>query len=187
MRFYLKGMEVLIRRHKPYQECQEEVSYDEWLVKHIVGTIQCRPPYWSVPGEYPICQSKEDLYMVQKLFGEIFYGTKELKPPCNEISKLDIEYEEQDPATDVLDNQTSLTVFFRSNRYKEIIQIRAYTFMSLIGNVGGFIGLLLGCALVQIPGALRTIYNILKTKVSEKIEKSANVTIFDDSGPLEKD
>ena len=56
-------------------------------------------------------------------------------------------------------NQTRIHVSYLSNTFKEIQQMKAYTIMMLFGNVGGFVGLLLGYALIQIPNLVHSTLN----------------------------
>ena len=175
MRFYMKGMEVLKRRHKEYQVCSKDVKYDAWLVQNITRRINCTPPYWLTSYKLPLCTTKEELKQAKDMFWDIFYGVVEMNTPCNEISKLDLEYEDAVDVSDLRENETKLSVYFRNKVYKEIRQIRAYTFMSLIGNVGGFVGLLLGYALVQIPGTVFVVYNYFKTESAQMLRKRNTV------------
>ena len=46
--------------------------------------------------------------------------------------------------------------------YMEITQTRAYDGQSLIGNAGGYVGLFLGVALIQLPLALESLFQMLK-------------------------
>ena len=64
---------------------------------------------------------------------------------------------------------------FHQTRFTEKIQIRAFTLDDLVGSCGGFIGLFLGYALVQIPQLIEFVMIALKRKVSE--EKLATVQI----------
>ena len=65
-------MEVLEKRHKHYDECEEGGKYDEWLVKHIVEIIECIPPYWNAIGNFSVCVTPAKLEEARKLFGNIF-------------------------------------------------------------------------------------------------------------------
>ena len=42
-------------------------------------------------------------------------------------------------------------MMFRQTRFREVEQIRAYDFESLVGNVGGYIGMFLGYAISNLP------------------------------------
>ena len=189
MRFYLKGMEVLKRRHKESFDCSDIEDYDDWLIKNITKTVNCIPPYWKNINNLSICKTAEDLLLARQMFYNVFYVGSEDNPPCKEISKLDIEYEEPDDVEYVPENQTQLDVYFRNNFYKEIHQMQAYTMMSLVGNVGGFVGLLLGYALVQIPGLMFMIYNCLSRKFHEHANRKQdleNCKIHEKSSPKQK-
>ena len=90
-------------------------------------------------------------------FRNVFYGVEPFTPPCKQVLKIDSNYVEQ-PDTILNKHEVELAVNYRSPTHKEIKQIRAYTVMTLFGNVGGFIGILLGYALIQIPMLLRTLF-----------------------------
>ena len=46
--------------------------------------------------------------------------------------------------------------------YLEIVQERAYTFTTLVGNVGGYMGLFLGYAILHFPKLLSNIAESIK-------------------------
>ena len=41
-------------------------------------------------------------------------------------------------------------IFYQVLRYEEIIQNKAFEFLSLIGEIGGFLGLLLGASIITV-------------------------------------
>ena len=158
MRLYFKGIEVLRRRNKSFEECHDNIPYDQWITENIMATIKCNPPYWVPDNQYPICRTQEELQKAQTMFWSYFYGNLESNQPCTEIQKVDMDYEETDD--DALDKkQTRIHVSYLSNTFKEIQQMKAYTIMMLFGNVGGFVGLLLGYALIQIPNLIHSTLN----------------------------
>ena len=53
-------------------------------------------------------------------------------------------------------------VNFQGATYMEITQSRAYDAQSLVGNAGGYVGLFLGVALIQIPSAIRMIFCLIQ-------------------------
>ena len=54
---------------------------------------------------------------------------------------------------------------YRQTRFRDIVQTKSYTFEGLVGNVGGYIGLFLGCSLVQIPDFLLFISRKIKKTI----------------------
>ena len=56
--------------------------------------------------------------------------------------------------------------FYRQKTFTEKIQTRAYTFDDLVGSCGGFIGLFLGYALIQIPELIEFACHIVKKRYS---------------------
>ena len=59
-------------------------------------------------------------------------------------------------------------LWFRSNRFMEIKQIRAYNLQNLVGNGGGYIGLFLGYSIVQLPSMMISAYHWAKRFMMSK-------------------
>ena len=98
-------------------------------------------------------------------FMNIFYGIEVLTPPCNQVLNINSSYLEQPYQGQLSNNKVVLRVLYRPRTYREIRQIRAYNAMALFGNVGGFIGMLLGYAFVQIPMLIRTLFESLEHRI----------------------
>ena len=54
---------------------------------------------------------------------------------------------------------------FNNDNYKEIQYIQTHTILSLIGNEGGIIGLILGVSVWQLPDALEYVCTLLRGKL----------------------
>ena len=52
----------------------------------------------------------------------------------------------------------------RQTSFTDKIQTRGYTFDDVVGTVGGYIGMFLGYAMVQIPGSIALILNSMKQR-----------------------
>ena len=52
----------------------------------------------------------------------------------------------------------------RQTCFTDKIQTKAYTFDDVVGTVGGYIGMFLGYAMVQIPGSIALILNSMKQR-----------------------
>ena len=165
MRFYMKGMEVVEKRHKRYEECVDDTDFDDAMARHMMNTLRCRPPYMNSNwGNFNVCTEQKKLYEAGGLFFKGFYGNSNLTEPCSEIRQLDISYEETD-SDEPADDQISLKFYFVAKGYKEIRQVAAYGLMSLFGNVGGFVGLLLGYAMVHLPGSIHATLKYLRREI----------------------
>ena len=64
-------------------------------------------------------------------------------------------------------------------KYLEIKQIKAYTFTNLVGNVGGYIGLFLGYAILNTPKLGRKLFNVAKKTI--RILKSTSTSSSNDA------
>ena len=96
-------------------------------------------------------------------------------PPCSEIKRMNVIFQEEDtsigrenhlfPGTkDTLEYGQGwfrVTVMFPTNEFKEIKQMRAYNAQNLVGNSGGYVGLLVGYTIAELPIFLRKIYRYI--------------------------
>ena len=71
-----------------------------------------------------------------------------------------------------------ITQEFRQTSFLDKMQVRAYTFDDLVGACGGYIGLFLGYALIQIPRAITLRFNVTKGRnnlhETDKMNKNIN-------------
>ena len=183
LRYSLLEMEILRKRDKQDESClnNDIMNYDDWMVNYIVKEVKCRPPYWkrlSSNLEYPVCRRYEELQQVTNLFWKFFYGINNTNAPCKEIKKMDISYQESVIDKNVEPNTTLINFYYYNcNEYKEIRQMQAYTGMVLVGNIGGFLGMLLGFALVQIPDLIYNgFYNLKNTFFEIKETKTQSIS-----------
>ena len=76
-------------------------------------------------------------------------------------------------------NSFGLGMQFVMKGYLEIKQEQAYTFTSLVGNVGGYMGLFLGYAILHFPKLLSDMINPMKrwclTKLGREITETNNL------------
>lgn len=173
---YLSGMEVISRRQKPDMPCNENSGSDDWIYQNFTHSVGCRPPYWSNMGNTPICNKKEHLMYFAHTYWETFVWNLDLYPPCKEMNKLQVDYEEKE-FEQSKDNDGSWFVFkmvFRDLTYKEIKQNRAYDGKKLIGDFGGYIGLLLGYALIKLPDFLFGVYSSFKRRLLNRGQECQN-------------
>ena len=57
---------------------------------------------------------------------------------------------------------------FRQTKFKEIRQIRAYDLESLYGDIGGYMGLLLGYSILNLPSMIAFCYGIIKKTLLDR-------------------
>ena len=60
-------------------------------------------------------------------------------------------------------NSNNGHVLFTGKTFMEIEQTRALDGLTLFGNAGGYLGLFLGCALMQLPDVLLFFYNWIRS------------------------
>ena len=113
---------------------------------------------------------------------EIFFRLKQTEndlPPCSDIQKLQIDhkiettemtYIEEYENKRVLDmgNDTwfEIRLEMQTDTFKEIKQKRAYTLQSLIGNLGGYLGIFIGFTLLDLLKSMKKVSSRIKKYIS---------------------
>ena len=138
LHFKLASIEMLRRRNKREQKClPESKSYDDLILKQIVEKVGCKAPYHNHEIHFPICTDGRKL---SKFDG---YAIRQAKysPPCDEIPQVSFK---------VLKFMAGSKFGFYPVNFgfpenmKLIKQQKAIDAHTLIGNIGGYIGLFLG-------------------------------------------
>ena len=190
MDFSIKSMEVLHRRDKTSESCQEYNNYDNVFKEKLVEKIGCYPPYWSYDGEIPRCRTSDKLKKFTKAILKAITGILDISEfiaqPCIDLRKLMFDYEEFEVSSEEMKQvlpkmNTShenrlmiITLSFLDPYLKVIKQTRAFGIESLIGNIGGYMGLLLGVSIIQLPRFCSHLYKLIlnRNKSNETIENS---------------
>ena len=174
--FELDILEVFRRRNTVHEPCNANwMEDDAKIMNDVITKRRCRPPHWKVGKEYPICNSTKEMQNVlipAKTIGmATTYFLGKFMPPCDQIltANYDTYNDEGDPffylSPADQENISSVAFVFKNHHYRQIKFQKVFDIRSLLGDVGGCIGLLLGFALWQLPDAIRFLNNRYRTTV----------------------
>ena len=140
--FKINTIEILKRRHKGSNPCEKAWRcFDEIIAKEHLKHRKCRPPYLEHDKTYPVCNTtesmKNSIYHYFKVRNEFF------STPCQAMTKIDFTFTDHIPFFLPKDDEFGISVQY-PEEYKVITQSQAVDSHSLIGNIGGYIGLFLG-------------------------------------------
>ena len=161
---YIANIEILQLRKITEDTCIDVENYDEWFKNQVVSSVGCYPPYWNITLKIPMCNTKEKLIDFSEKLWDSFYGKIEMASPCRTIQGIDVEYLDSQKYDEGSENSLYIPMFFRDTLYKRVKQVRAYSLHDLTGDIGGYVGLLLGYAIVQIPNFLRNCISFIASK-----------------------
>lgn len=68
----------------------------------------------------------------------------------------------------------SINVWFSNSEYREISRVREFGAQSLIGNIGGYIGIFIGYALMNVPDLIASIFNRIRRFFRKRNKKYNN-------------
>ena len=158
MKFKIQKLEVIKHRKSAKQSCNKNwTKDDERMMLEKMQRVGCKPSYLKVDADFPICRSQREM----KIFAN--FNSTHYQPPCKSIRKILYSYEEFNHLEDWTDgwpNETDrlfeVMVEFTDGTYMEIEQVQDYGPQDVVGDIGGYLGLFLGFALLQIPDMLFT-------------------------------
>ena len=102
-------------------------------------------------------------------------------PPCVMIEKFIYTYDEYEAVEETgwhaNETQSVFEVLleFPDNTYMEIQQVRDYGMQSVVGDAGGYIGMFLGFALLQIPEIMVKVFSNLQQYLLERKERNDQI------------
>ena len=150
---------------------RERIGDDDLILDKILQETGCKPPHWSSRADYPVCNNKESINKTN-IHPSDFANPDFLRPflqPCDQLQNVMFTTVIQGVPTEQKQSRDELTthinLMFKSSHYKEILHIRDFDIESLVGNMGGYVGLFLGFAVWQIPKAIKGASDKLKSLV----------------------
>ena len=162
-------LNVLRRRHDSMKPCNEdhENNLDIRWRENIINKVKCMPTYWknlersATKNNYSFqgCLGADqylDLFNEFLVYGE---GRVQYDPSCTSATMTKIVRRD-----DSFNQDWLLFIQFnhQSEEYIEILNSRATTWEELFGQVGGWIGTILGYSLVQFPKLLYLFFDAVR-------------------------
>ena len=145
--FKITHIELIHRRFKQKEPCFERWNnFDDEVLKRHVRNISCKPPYLAANAR--TCVTMEEMK-------NSFYSIRDAKrkycpKPCHELSNVvftsryyDLDGDNDNEVYELENDYIGLRVAYPGN-IKLITQNQLVDIHSLIGNIGGYIGLFLG-------------------------------------------
>ena len=164
MLFSLLGMNVFHRRYKPkLHNCiQDWKNYDALMQEKHIDTIGCKAPYQKTIQDWPICNSQE------KMRKTLFPIQTGLSSPCRTVETINArktetydknlgpehQYQNMKIHGKIWKEWFGVTYQFLSDKFTIKINKKEMDFESLVGYIGGYVGLFAGFAFAELPGML---------------------------------
>ena len=187
MSFNIRYMQAVRYRYKPaLDNCiQDYENYDKIILKKHIMDVGCKAPDQITNDEVTVCKTKEEIKKARFLFSL----QSHVHRPCREIEWLDLEIGESDHRhydrtyiedrlnyskvpKEYWNNYWGIAIRILTPRFKLITHHKEIDFQTLVGYVGGYIGIVLGVALVQIPDAVLSAYLFVREQYRFKGDRS---------------
>ena len=93
-------------------------------------------------------------------------------PPCKSMERIYFTFEESDHYNRQDLNKFWFGILNYEARFKEIREVKAIDLHSLIGNIGGYVGMILGATFMQIPDCLMELFKIARRVYRTQVRRS---------------
>lgn len=153
---HINQVEVLRKRPDGAVPCNKSLENEDVLWRErIMQKVGCVPPYWSelhpssdsTLNNLNKCNTSKQLQLISKDFlppRHTDNGTSLYIGPCNQLG-ITASVMQSD-----LEENLILGFNYVVEEYRETVNRRAFGFKSLWSQIGGFIGMFLGCGLLQV-------------------------------------
>ena len=145
--FEVNSVEILKRRDTHNSRCyQDWKDYDNWVLKRFLGDAGCRPLYIDHNMKIPSCKTREEMKKAS-YNGWSFVGDNRMLNPCQEMPFINVQHVVyRMPIENKTEKHYSINIQYppASSISKIVTESKAVDVHSLIGNIGGYIGLFLG-------------------------------------------
>ena len=91
--------------------------------------------------------------------------------PCHSIESLTYDYSETKGMGNDKPSKFMVLVHFPNVKYRQIAHVQEYDIESLVGNIGGYIGLFLGYSLINFPRFVIAMFEIVRKKLVPSVKK----------------
>ena len=162
MSFNLKGMDVEIQRHKKRRRnCVKNwKNYDNIITRSHLRRVGCRTPDQITNKSWPICDTKDKMKEARLHLNQLSLR------PCREIVSIDYDMGESGDnwnETPVVNgkpwkNWICFVLRILNPRFTVTNQRKEVDLQTLIGYIGGYIGIFTGFAITQIPDYMYLVF-----------------------------
>ena len=141
--FQINSIEILKRRNKVQKPCNEEwANFDDLALTHHMKKVGCRPPYQKAYERFPTCKTQRE--MKESIYDPWILDGTDIPVPCQEMPNIIYSHDYKDTDIDFKVPPTFKIWVAYPKKGKIITESQAVNIHSLIGNIGGYIGLFLG-------------------------------------------
>ena len=183
MAFEIQNVIIFKQRNKHGDSCNQDWrNSDTLLAQKLVKEIGCRPPFFDITTSLTQCENSTKYANLTQKLAEL------IQEPCQKVEKILYSYDEytSDFGGSIYGVQENTSMFkmmieFQGETFMEIEQTRSYDVQNLVGNAGGYVGLFLGAALMQLPTGMGKLYRWLKAIANERSTKHTNIPLTPDN------
>ena len=139
-RFTITDQEIFKRRNKRRESCMNNWKhYDDEVLEQHIKHYGCRAPYHANFKQFPLCSTKQQIK--ESIYEVSFLQTQYSTMPCQSMSRVDFVFSDDDFGGNGTEFVLEISYPYQ---LKIITQSKAVDIHTLIGNIGGYIGLFIG-------------------------------------------
>ena len=179
----INQVDVLEKREDAIVQCNASLAtLDQMYRLSVINYVGCIPSYWKrfcqETKEYflPVCNKKKEFEILSEFMPINFEnGTKLFMPNCRhmtvtfDMAQADVSYSQ---------GKIGFTLNYGSESYKYFKNVRSFSIYDFWSQLGGFVGMLLGYSLLQVPDIFIALIQMITNSFSNTSVKSGTDNIF---------
>ena len=147
---------LLRKRSVQNNPCNRNIAdHDHFLLESLSNDTGCVPPYWrsitGISSSLRECSSPEQLQKISDLTKDYKKVLTDHETPCLDMFTSAVWSKEEHGDLKICEKCTYLKIVYMDKYYEEISEIKDFSFEDFISGLGGFLGIFLGCSMMQIP------------------------------------
>ena len=147
---------LLRKRSVQNNPCNRNIAdHDHFLLESLSNDTGCVPPYWrsitGISSSLRECSSPEQLQKISDLTKDYKKVLTDHDTPCLDMFTSAVWSKEEHGGLKICEKCTYLKIVYMDKYYEEISEIKDFSFEDFISGLGGFLGIFLGCSMMQIP------------------------------------
>ena len=144
-----------------YKEYRKDYCHEQFVEKEMLDKVGCLPP--SGLNKSQICKQYEDSAKVSQIYWDYYTGGEtndRCYNPCSIFSFIPLHPKMLDEVSNVNFNGS---IYMTFPRYVKVFE-RSYTYsqLSLVAEVGGYVGLFLGISINQVTNLVAFLLKMIK-------------------------
>ena len=151
----ISDVTTLRKRSTSAVPCNDSIRDETYVFRmKVIDLVKCKPMFWYslIDSDHglPMCETSDELKEIDEISSNSSDTISESLEPCTEM-RIPVDTQRDDIlGTSHKSAHLLVSILYLTTEYQEIVNLRDFDFDSMFSGIGGFVGMFLGCSLLQL-------------------------------------